>query len=39
MADARRPSMRVAKSKSAAENELEMGRRSVARKIRVHAEP
>ena len=31
MADARRPSMRAAKSKSAAENEFELRRRSVAR--------
>lgn len=32
MADARRPSMRRAKSKSAAEDEFELGRRTVARK-------
>ena len=31
MADARRPSMRAAKSKSAAENEFELSRRLVAR--------
>jgi hypothetical protein len=32
MADARRPSMRAAKSKSAAENEFELRRRATARK-------
>jgi hypothetical protein len=32
MADARRPGMRAAKSKSAAENEFELNQRRVARK-------